>query len=193
MRLVKGCPVALCDEDGVLTTILMGLGWDPARREGHFGDRTPDVDLDASAVLFADEQIADIAYYGQLISKDGSVRHQGDNLAGEGDGDDEVLLVDLSRIPVHVTTILFLVTSYQGHAFDEIDNAFCRLVDQRTGDELARFTLAGGMPYTGVVMARLWRNASVPGAGSWQLEAIGEGIDARHPGEAAPVLTRFLP
>lgn len=193
LRLVKGQRLSLSDGDTGLTSMMMGLGWDPARREGHFGNRTPDIDLDASAVLFADHQIADIAYYGQLISKDGSVRHQGDNLTGEGEGDDEVLIVDLSRIPVHVTTILFLVTSYQGQTFEEIDNTFCRLVDQSTGTELARYTLAGGMPYTGVVMARVWRDDTTPGSPRWTLEALGDGISARHPGEAAPQLQRFLP
>ncbi|WP_018179280.1 TerD family protein [Jongsikchunia kroppenstedtii] len=193
LRLVKGQRLSLNTGDAGLTSIMMGLGWDPVRREGHFGDRAPDIDLDASAVLFADGQIADIAYYGQLISKDGSVRHQGDNLTGAGDGDDEVLIVELSRIPVHVTTILFIVTSYQGQTFEQIDNTFCRLVDQSTGTELARYTLAGGMPYTGVVMARVWRDQTTPGASDWTLEALGDGISARHPGEAAPQLLRFLP
>jgi stress response protein SCP2 len=165
----------------------MGLGWDPVEKRGMFGSRSADVDLDASAVLFADNNLVDVAYYGQLASKDGSIRHQGDNLTGEGAGDDEVIMVDLTRIPPHVSSIVFIVTSYRGHTFEQVKNAFCRLVDSTSQAELARFTLQGGMPFTGMVMAKVYRVG-----GEWKLQAIGEGIQAKHAGEAAPQLTRFL-
>lgn len=141
VNLTKGQRVSLKKEGGVaLTTIRMGLGWDPVRNRGMFGNRTPDIDLDASAVLFADQHLVDVCYFGQLASKDGSIRHQGDNLTGEGEGDDEVINVDLTRIPPHVTTVMFIVTSYKGHTFDKLSNAFCRLVDSTTNAELARYT-----------------------------------------------------
>ena len=152
-----------------------------------FGNRSADIDLDASVVMFADTQVADVAYYGQLTSKDGSIRHLGDNLTGEGEGDDEVITVDLTRVPIHVNALIFIVTSYQGQTFEQVQNAFCRLVDQTNKAELARYTLAGGMPYTGVVMAKVFREG-----GTWKLQAIGEGITARHAGEALPQLQRFL-
>ena len=196
MSLVKGRPVSLTKgqkvtlrkEGGVaLTMIQMGLGWDPIKKSGLFGSRTADVDLDASALLYADGNLVDVCYYGQLTSKDGSVRHMGDNLTGDGDGDDEVMLVDLQRVPAHVTTVIFTVTSYRGHTFEQVSNAFCRLVDSTTNSELARYTLQGGMAFTGMVMAKVYR-----ANGEWKLQAIGEGIQAKHAGEAAPQLGRFL-
>ena len=189
VSLKKGQKVTLKKDGGVaLGRVRMGLGWDPVKSGGFFGNRTPDIDLDASAVLFAGDSIVDVCYYGQLKSKDGSVQHQGDNLTGEGEGDDEVVVVDLQRIPAHVTTVMFIVTSYRGHTFDQLSNAFCRLIDDtRNGGELARYTLAGsGLRYTGMVMAKFFRAGA-----DWKLQAIGEGIQAKHPGEAAPLLRPF--
>ncbi|MFV9428399.1 TerD family protein [Rhodococcus aetherivorans] len=188
VSLVKGQKVTLRKDGGVALTFLrMGLGWDPVEKRGLFGNRSADIDLDASAVMFADNQIADVVYYGQLQSKDGSVQHQGDNLTGAGEGDDEVMLVDLTRVPAHVTTVMFIVTSYKGHTFEQVKNAFCRLIDGTIDTELARYTLQGGMPFTGMVMAKVYRQGS-----EWKLQAIGEGMQAKHPGEAAPQLGRFL-
>lgn len=190
VSLVKGQKVTLKKDGGVaLGRVRMGLGWDPMKAGGMFGRRTPDIDLDASAVLYADNTMVDVCYYGQLRSKDGSVQHQGDNLTGEGEGDDEVIVVDLQRIPAHVTTVVFIVTSYRGHTFDQLSNAFCRLIDDgKNGGELARYTLAGaGLRTTGMVMAKFFR-----AGGNWKLQAIGEPIQAKHVGEAAPLLTRFV-
>lgn len=190
VSLVKGQRINLRKEGGsALGHVKMGLGWDPVKRGGIFGNKSVDVDLDASVVLFADRSPVDVVYYGSLNSKDGAIRHQGDNLTGEGDGDDEEIMVDLSRIPAHVTTLLFIVTSYKGHTFEQIANAYCRLVDSANNAELARFTLAGGMSYTAMAMAKMYRPA--PGA-DWKLEALGEGFQAKHPGEAVPQLARFL-
>lgn len=188
VSLVKGQRVSLRKDGGVaLTQVKMGLGWDPIEKRGMFGSRAIDIDLDAAAVLFADDKIADVCYYGQLRSKDGSITHLGDNLTGAGDGDDEVITVDLTRVPPYITTIIFIVTSYKGQTFAQVQNAFCRLIDATTESELARYTLHGGMPFTGMVMAKVLR-----GADGWKLQAIGEGIQAKHPGEAAPQLPRFV-
>ncbi|HEY9316141.1 TerD family protein [Williamsia sp.] len=188
VSLSKGQRVSLNKDGGVaLTNIQMGLGWDPVVVKKMFGNRSADIDLDASVVMFADTQAADVVYYGQLTSKDGSIRHLGDNLTGAGEGDDEVVTVDLTRVPMHVNALIFIVTSYQGQTFEQVANAFCRLVDQTTNSELARYTLAGGMPFTGVVMAKVFREGGV-----WKLQAIGDGITARHAGEALPQLQRFL-
>lgn len=188
VSLAKGQKVNLRKDGGVaLTMVKMGLGWDPVEKRGMFGSRAIDIDLDASAVLLADDQIVDICYYGQLRSKDGSILHQGDNLTGAGDGDDEVINVDLTRVPPYVTTIIFIVTSYKGQTFAQVQNAFCRLIDATTDSELARYTLHGGMPFTGMVMAKVFR-----GPDGWKLQAVGEGIQAKHPGEAAPLLPPFV-
>lgn len=188
VSLAKGQRVTLRKEGGVaLTRIMMGLGWDPVKRGGLFGGRTVNIDLDAWVALFAHSNLIDVAYYGQLTSKDGSIRHQGDNLTGEGEGDDEVILVDLTRVPDHITTLLFVVTSYQGHTFEQVAGAFCRLVDTTTGAELARYSLTGGMPFTAIAMATMYRLG-----GDWKLQALGEGFHAKHPGEAVPQLGRFI-
>jgi len=188
VSLQKGQRVTLRKDGGAaLTFVKMGLGWDPVRTRGMFGNRTVDIDLDASVCLFADNNLVDVAYYGQLSSKDGSVRHQGDNLTGEGEGDDEMILVDLTRIPAHISTLLFIVTSYKGHTFEQVQNAFCRLIDGANNGELARYTLAGGMPFTAMAMAKVYRVGA-----DWKMQALGEGFQAKHPGEAVPQLGRFL-
>ncbi|GAA2048508.1 TerD family protein [Williamsia deligens] len=190
VSLAKGQRVSLKKDGGVeLTRIRMGLGWDPVvTKRGLFGGgRGSNIDLDASAMMYAGSRLGDLAYYGQLVSKDGSIRHHGDNLTGEGEGDDEVIDIDLTRVPPAITQILLVVTSYQGHTFEQVENAFCRLVDVTTGAELARYTLAGGMPHTGIVMAKVFRSGS-----GWSMQAVGDGITARHPGEAAKQVDRFL-
>lgn len=188
VSLQKGQRVTLRKDGGTaLTFVKMGLGWDAVRARGMFGNRTVDIDLDASVCMFADSNLVDVVYYGQLSSKDGSVRHQGDNLTGEGDGDDETILVDLTRIPAHISTLLFIVTSYKGHTFEQVQNAFCRLIDGTTNGELARYALAGGMPFTAMAMAKVYR-----AGGDWKMQALGEGFQAKHPGEAVPQLGRFL-
>jgi stress response protein SCP2 len=188
VSLTKGQRVSLRKQDGsVLTVVRMGLGWDPIKRRGLFGSRETSIDLDASAVLFADHQPVDVAFFNQLRSKDGSVVHTGDNRTGDGDGDDESIIVDLTRVPAHVTTILFVVTSYEGHTFQQIEAAFCRLVDETTRAELARYTLSGGAGYTGMVMAKVYRDG-----GAWKMQAIGEGVQGKHAIELIPSLGRFL-
>ncbi|WP_052313990.1 TerD family protein [Nocardia thailandica] len=188
IALERGHQITLRKRTGsALSFVKMGLGWDPIRRNGYGGNRLVDIDLDSSVCLFSGHQLVDVAYYGQLTAKDGSVRHLGDNLTGEGDGDDEIILVDLTRVPERVTTLVFLVTSYKGHTFEQINNAFCRLVDGADNAELARFALRGGMPYTALVMAVVFRDGP-----DWKLRALGEGFHATHPGEAIPQLGRFL-
>jgi stress response protein SCP2 len=188
VNLSKGQRVSLRKQDGSsLSLVRMGLGWDPIKKRGLFGNRETEVDLDASAILFADQQPVDIAFFNQLRSKDGSVQHAGDNRTGAGDGDDESIVVDLSRVPAHVTTIIFVVTSYEGHTFAQVEQAFCRLVDETTRAELTRYTLSGGTPSTGMVMAKLHRDG-----GGWKMTAIGEPQNAKQPLEMIPQLGRFL-
>ena len=188
VSLSKGQKVTLKKDGGVsLTMIRMGLGWDPIKKRGMFGNRDVQVDLDASAIMFADKQPVDVAFYNHLQTGDGSVQHQGDNRTGAGDGDDEVILVDLTRIPAHVTTVFFIVTSYEGHTFEQVENAFSRLVDNTTNTELARYTLAGGMAFTAMAMAKVYREGN-----DWKMQAIGEGMNARTPNDAVPQLSRFL-
>jgi tellurium resistance protein TerZ len=187
IELTKGQELVLATEDGQpLTRLRMGLGWDKARTAGFIGTGAPDIDLDASAVEFMDGQLADLAFYNNLQTRDASVVHLGDNLTGRGEGDDEVLTVDLSRVYRQVDTIVFLVSSYQGHTLEWINNAYCRLVDD-SDVELARFTLTGGVPQTGLAMAKIFRDGD-----QWWLRAIGEGIEVTMPTESVEALRPFL-
>ncbi len=135
---------------------------------------------------FAGSELFDIAFYNHLETRDGSVVHLGDNISGRGEGDDEQLTVDLGQVYPRVDSILFLVSSYQGHTLDWIDNAYCRLVDDRDV-ELARLTLTEGVPRTGLVMAKLFRDGD-----HWRLRAIGQGVAVTVPTESIDQLTRFL-
>ena len=187
IELTKGQEMALETAEGQpLTRLRMGLGWDKEPGAGFIVTGLPDVDLDATAVQFAGTQLFDIAFYNNLETRDGSVVHLGDNITGRGEGDDEQLTVDLGQVYPRVDTILFLVSSYQGHTLDWIDNAYCRLVDDQDV-ELARLTLTEGVPRTGLVMAKLFRDGE-----RWRLRAIGQGVAVTVPTESIDQLTRFL-
>jgi stress response protein SCP2 len=187
IELTKGQELALATDDGqLLTRLQIGLGWDKERTAGFIGTGAPDVDLDASAVEFAGGQLFDLAFYNNLQTRDGSLVHLGDNLTGRGEGDDERLTLDLSRVYRRVDTIAFLVSSYQGHSLEWVNNAYCRLVDDQDV-ELARFTLTGGVPQTGLVMAKLFRDGE-----RWMLRAIGEGIAVKIPTDSVEALRPYL-
>ncbi|RBM23344.1 TerD family protein [Streptomyces sp. PT12] len=190
LNLSKGQAINLQKSDGgTLTAVRMGLGWQAAPRRGLFGTRTREVDLDASAVVFADKQPVDVVFFQHLTSDDGSVRHTGDNRvggAGQG-GDDEAILVDLQRLPVHVDQIVFTVNSFTGQTFAEVQQAFCRLVDETNGQELARYTLTGGGSYTAQIMAKVHRQG-----GGWQMTAIGEPANGRTFQDLLPALVPYL-
>jgi tellurium resistance protein TerZ len=192
VNLNKGQQISLSKSDGTaLTTVRMGLGWQAAPRKGFLAKLTGggEIDLDASAVLFAAGQPADVVFFQHLVSDDGSVRHTGDNLtggAGAG-GDDETILVDLARVPAHIDQIVFTVNSFTGQTFAEVQNAFCRLVDETTGAELARYTLTGGGKHTAQIMAKVHR-----AGGAWQLKAIGEPASGRTFQDLLPSIASHL-
>ena len=187
IELTKGQELVLVTDDGTpLKRVRMGVGWDKARNAGFAGTGAPDIDLDASAVSFGDGQLLDAAFYNNLTSRDGSVVHLGDNLTGSGEGDDEELTVDLEKVHPRIDTIVFLVSSYQGHELEWIRNAYCRLVDENDV-ELARFTLTNGVPETGMAMAKLSRDGD-----RWRLRAIGEGIKVKVPTESVAALRPYL-
>ncbi|MDH6578249.1 TerD family protein [Kitasatospora sp. MAP5-34] len=191
VNLAKGQRVSLQKSSGEsLTVVRMGLGWKAAPKRGLFGTRTRQIDLDASALLYAGKTPSDVVFFQHLVSNDGSVRHTGDNLvggAGAG-GDDESIVVDLSHVPVHVTQVVFTVSSYTGQTFAEVQNAHCRLVDESTGHELARYELAGGGPHTGQIMAKVFRDE----AGGWGMQAIGAPAKARTFQDMLPAIDPFL-
>ncbi len=182
LSLQKGQALSLKKNDGAaLTRVRMGLGWDsaaPAKR-GLFGGlkKAADVDLDASAIFFdASGKALDTVFFNQLQSKDGSTRHTGDNLTGEGDGDDEVILVDLAKVSPAVAQIVFVISSYSRQTFDLVENAFCRLVDESTAGspEVARFQLTDSGTHTAMIMAKVSRDGA-----AWQFTAIGDRANGR--------------
>ncbi len=171
ISLSKGQQISLAEMSSNLKRIRMGVGWDPVIPQGLFAKLTgpKDIDLDASVITFnAQKEPTGIVYFGKLQSPDGAIMHTGDNLTGDGDGDDEAITVDLTKLDENVETLVFFVNSYQGHIFDEVDNAYCRVVDEDTRTELCRYTLTDKGSHTGVVMAVMSRNS-----GDWQIKAVG--------------------
>lgn len=187
IELSPGQEIPLVDETGEpLTRLRMGVGWDHAPTAGFAGTGAPEIDLDASAVLFGAGQLYDLAFYNNLSTRDGSVVHEGDNTSGRGEGDDESLIVDLTKVHQKIDTIVFLVSSYQGHTLEWVHNAHCRLVDDR-GVEIARFTLSLGVPETGLAMAKIFRDGD-----GWEMRAIGEGIKVTKPTESVRALQPYV-
>ncbi|MCA8090885.1 TerD family protein [Burkholderia anthina] len=162
-----------------LTSISLGLGWDPVKSGGFFskmlGGGSSEIDLDASCILLGgDMKSVDLVWFRQLESKDGSIEHSGDNLTGDGDGDDETIHVDLQRLPGTIQHLVFTVNSFRGQTFDQVENAYCRILDESKNQELVRFNLAEKGRHTGVVMASLTR-----GSAGWEFKAIGQSTNGR--------------
>ncbi|MEU0964075.1 TerD family protein [Streptomyces sp. NPDC005917] len=153
----------------LLSQVKMGLGWEPAFRG-------KDIDLDASVIAYGPQRNhVDSCYFGKLSILNGAIKHSGDNLTGEGGGDDEVIVVDLGRIPPEVTGLVFTVNSFSGQKFTEVAKAYCRLLDAGTGEELVRFDLTNAEAQTGVMMAKVVRQFS----GEWDMTALGDFVKAR--------------
>lgn len=173
VSLEKGQKISLDKTAGSsLTQITMGLGWDVAKSKGFFGfgGGSEEIDLDASCLMFdAQNQQLDAIWFAQLTSKDGSIRHSGDNRTGAGDGDDESITVDLSRVPANAKTLMFTVNSFRGQSFEKVQNAYCRLINAQNSQEVAKFNLSCQGAHTALIVAKLYRHN-----GEWKMHAIGE-------------------
>ncbi|WP_427005169.1 TerD family protein [Pseudarthrobacter sp. H2] len=185
LSLQKGQSLSLTKQNGdALTNVRLGLGWDSAVpvKKGFFGGtKTVEIDLDASALMFdGDRNHLDTVFFNQLTSKDGSVRHTGDNLTGAGDGDDETLMVNLPGVSPAVQHIVFVITSYSQQTFDMVQNAFCRVIDDSVAGspEVARYDLTESGRNTAMVMAKLSRSG-----GTWSFQAIGAPTNGRTAGD----------
>lgn len=194
ISLQKGQRISLSKEAPGLTKIICGLGWDVIKRDGggffsNFGNKAgEEYDLDASVVCLdsAGKLInnRNIIYFGNLEHPSGAIIHRGDNLTGAGDGDDEVIIIDLSRIPANIHKLVFVVNIYDCQArkqdFSQIENAFVRLVNTANNQELARFNLSGkdyqGM--TGMILSEVYRHNE-----EWKMAAIGNGVSVNGLGE----------
>jgi Uncharacterized proteins involved in stress response, homologs of TerZ and putative cAMP-binding protein CABP1 len=174
VSLSKGANVSLTKEAPNLVKALVGLGWDPRATDGK------EFDLDAIAFLLNTSgkvrNDADFIYFKNLKSADGSVEHTGDNRTGQGDGDDEALKVDLSRIPADVDRIVFCVIIYEGpergQNFGQVRNAFIRIADQGNPTaDIARYDLAeDASTETAMIFGELYRNGA-----EWKFRAVGQG------------------
>ena len=175
ISLRKGGNISLSKEGGAsLNKITVGLGWDERATDGS------EFDLDANAFLLgADGKVrsdADFIFYNQLKSSCGSVEHQGDNLTGGGDGDDEKVTITLKDVPADVQKVAFTVTIHEaennGQNFGMVSNAFIRVVDNNNDKEMARYDLSeDSSTETAMIFAEVYRHGS-----DWKFKAIGQGF-----------------
>lgn len=191
VNLTKGQKISLAKTAGnELRKVVMGLGWDAKKAGGFFGfgSKTQEIDLDASCVLFdTGGQFTDAVWFKQLRSKDGSITHTGDNRTGAGDGDDEQIIVDLGSVPANVKTLVFVVNSFTGQNFSQIENASCRVVDQSSNNEIAKYDLGAGGSHTAMIMAKVYRHE-----GDWKMHAIGEHASGRTFQDLIPAISQHL-
>lgn len=175
ISLQKGQKVDLTKTNPGLTKILIGLGWDTNKYDGG-----SEFDLDTAAFLLTEsgkvKDQGDFVFYGNLAHSSGSVVHKGDNLTGAGEGDDEQIEIDLSKVPADIQKIDFTVTIYDPETrkqnFGQVSNAFIRVVNADTNEELIRYDLGEDFSVeTAVVVGELYRNG-----GEWKFNAIGSGF-----------------
>lgn len=174
INLSKGQKVSLTKDNPGLQRVVVGLGWDV----NQFDTGTA-FDLDAAAFLLTDfgkvQNSSDFVFYGNLEHTSGSVRHMGDNKTGEGESDDEQIMVDLSLVPSNITKIAFTATIYEAELrrqnFGQINNAYIRIYDEVTGQELLRYDLGEDFSIeTAVVFGEIYKNGT-----EWKFNAIGSG------------------
>ena len=174
ISLQKGQKVSLTKGNPGLKKVVVGLGWDVNQF-----DTGGDFDLDAAAFLLGDSgktaKSEAFVFYGNLTHPSGSVQHMGDNLTGEGDGDDEQIKIDLTKVPTDVTKIAFTATIYEPEQrrqnFGQVNNAFIRIYNEETGEEMLRYDLGEDFSIeTAVVFGELYKNNN-----EWKFNAIGSG------------------
>ncbi|WP_066256924.1 TerD family protein [Neobacillus drentensis] len=190
INLQKGQRVDLTKSNPGLSKILVGLGWDPVQSGGggglfgglFGGGGAANIDCDASVIMLgANDKLQnnkDVVYFGNLKSMDGSVQHSGDNLTGDGDGDDEQVIIDLSRVPSHIHKLVFVVNIYdcvkRKQHFGMIKNAFIRVVNPGNNQELLHYNLTDN--YSGLtclVTGEIYRHGN-----EWKFAAIGSATNA---------------
>ncbi|WP_426551679.1 TerD family protein [Bacillus pumilus] len=186
ITLEKGQRIDLTKGKAGLTNILVGLGWDPVSQGGGFlgklfgGGGGADIDSDASVLMLKNDKFTenkDLIYFGNLKSKCGSVEHTGDNLTGEGDGDDEQVLVNLSKVPGNVNKLVFVVNIYdalrRNQHFGMIQNAYIRIVDRSNNQELVKYNLKDEYAgKTSLIVGELYRHEN-----EWKFAAVGDGTN----------------
>lgn len=194
ISLEKGQRISLTDDNPGLTELMCGLGWDVIQpsKSRIFGNAKAekDFDLDGSVLCLDENQkladFKDIVCFSNLKHSSGAIVHYGDNLTGLGDGDDEVITINLSKIPDRISRLVFVVNIYKclerGHDFSMVKNAFVRLINMSDNQELAYYNLSGvnyqGM--TGMRLAEVYRHNN-----QWKMAALGDGFQANNLQEIA--------
>ncbi len=184
INLQKGQKIDLTKGGGGLRQVMVGLGWDEAQqRGGFFAPKPQPIDCDASAILcgangklISNNTDESVVYFGNLRHYSGAVVHQGDNLTGEGDGDDEQIMVNISLIPPQVEKVVFVVNIYDARTrkqhFGLIRNAFIRLVNMDNHTEICRYNLSENYNnMTGLVVGEIYKKN-----GEWKFNAIGQPV-----------------
>ena len=179
ISLQKGQKVNLSKDNAGLDRIVVGLGWDEVQqRRGLFAPKPQAIDCDASAIMLRGGKLLDkddVVYFGNLRHRSGTVQHMGDNLTGAGEGDDEQIIIDLSSVPAEYDRIVLVVNIYQAvqrhQHFGMIRNAFIRIVDARTNQELCKYNLSENYDnMTAMIFGEVYRHN-----GEWKFNAIGQG------------------
>ncbi len=175
INLTKGQKVDLTKGNPGLKKLMVGLGWDV-----NAFDSGADFDLDAAAFMLGDNGKCptekEFIFYGNLTHPSESLKHMGDNLTGAGEGDDEQIFIDLTKIPSNVSKVAFTVTIYEaeerGQNFGQVSNSFIRIVDESTGREVIHYDLGEDFSIeTAVVVGELYKHN-----GEWKFNAIGSGF-----------------
>lgn len=202
INLQKGQRVDLTKGNPGLSKILVGLGWDPVQSKSGGGLLSSlfggggggaNIDCDASVIMLDEngklKNNTDVVYFGNLKSKDGSIQHTGDNLTGDGDGDDEQILIDLSRVPSNIHKLAFIVNIYdcvkRRQHFGMIQNAFIRVVNSSNNQEIIHYNLTDDYNgKTSLVVGEIYRHGS-----DWKFAAVGTGTNASGLGEVVKSYT----
>lgn len=190
INLQKGQRISLKKEAPNLTQLMCGLGWDVAKKSGGWFSSSPNFDLDAFVICLNENQKlttkSDIVYFGNLRHSSKAITHLGDNLTGDGEGDDEQIIVDLPQVPDRINRLLFVVNIYDAKKRQQelslVKNAFVRLVDLNTNKEIARYQLSGSQYQNknGLILGEVYRHN-----GEWKMAAIGDAFDAQGIGDIA--------
>lgn len=190
INLQKGQRISLKKEAPNLTRLMCGLGWDVSKKSRGWFNFSPDFDLDAFVICLDENQRlaskSDIIYYLNLQHSSKAITHLGDNLTGDGEGDDEQIVVDLPKVPAKISKLLFMVNIYDSkkrkQELSQVENAFVRLVDLNSKREIARYKLSGSQYQNknGLILGEVYRDN-----GEWKMAARGDAFDARGIGDIA--------
>jgi len=179
ISLQKGQKISLTKDNSALTKIMIGLGWDQVKpaKKGFFSAKPADIDCDASVIMLQNGKllgVQDLVYFGNLRHKSGAIQHMGDNLTGAGEGDDEQILVELDKLPASFDRLVLVVNIYSAvqrkQHFGMIENAFIRVIDGKTNQEMCRYDLKennDGM--TAMIFGEVYRHN-----GEWKFNPIGQ-------------------